>query len=133
MIPQIFTRSVSLPAGATGLSSVLSLNGLHVLVGIIVPSTWVTADIALQVSVEPPDHHTFDSAPSTFYDVWDETAQIWKAQVGNISSTARMVAITQNPMVAGMHFKFKSVSTSDPATAVNQTGSPTLAAIFRSA
>jgi len=41
----------SIPAGATGLSDVIDLQG-HVLVAIQMPSTWTAADITFQVSLD---------------------------------------------------------------------------------
>jgi hypothetical protein len=128
---QIFSKTVSLPTGATGLSAVISFNGSFALLGFIVPSTWVTADLWPQASVDPPTGHPDDPTPTNFYPVYDETGQAVIFKVGNISSTARMVCISQAVYVTFTHLKLKSVDTSTPATAVDQTASPTITVIYK--
>jgi hypothetical protein len=128
-------KYVSLPAGATGLSEIFTLDGVFAIVGFIIPASWVTADITFQASMDPPNDypsgHALETVPTNFYPVYDDTGNPVVISIGNISSTARMVCTNQAVYVTGTHFKLKSVVVGTPGTAVNQTGAPSIGVICK--
>ena len=122
----LFTKDVTLAAGATGLSEAFTLNGGHAIVGLIMPATWVTADITFQISMDPIAHVPADAAPSNFYNVFDETG-------GEVTvsgpAASRAIMLAQNVYITGNYFKIRSGTS---ALAVDQTASRTIKVIYRS-
>lgn len=97
---------VNLPAGATGLSEAIQLNGR--LVGIQMPATWAAANITFQASANG----------DTFYDVYDSAG----TEVSVTAVQARYIVL--DPTARGFfHLKVRSGTA---ATPVNQTTARTL-------
>lgn len=106
---------VALPAGATGLSAAVQLNGL-LLVGLIVPAGWLAASVTLQGSVDG----------ATWYNVYDDTG----TEVTLAVAASRFVALAPATFAAFPYVRLRSGTAALP---VNQTGSPTLTLIARPA
>jgi len=94
----------SIPAGATGLSDVIDLQG-HVLVAIQMPSTWTAADLTFQVSLDGV----------TFNNLYDSTG----AEVAIKAAASQVVAI-KDPALMWHSGKIK-LRSGTAALAVDQT------------
>ena len=100
----------SIPAGATGLSDVIDLQG-HVLVAIQMPSTWTAADLTFQVSLD---------GGTTFNNLYDSEG----TEVALKVAASQVVAI-KDPALMWHSGKIK-LRSGTAALAVNQTAARTL-------
>lgn len=109
--------SVPIAAGASGLSGVVRLGG-KTLVGIVIPSTWVTAGLSFQASHDDG---------TTFGELLDETATA--KSVSSITGGAYTVIAVDPTKWRGIWcLKVRSGTSGAP---VNQTGNPTLLLLTR--
>lgn len=115
----LHTKSVTIANGQT-LSSVLSLDGLFALVGIITPASWTDCDITVEGSMDERDQFNSAWAPATWYEFFDSTSNEVTIQA---NSTSRGIMLSQDVLMAGKHFRF---TCSDA-----QGGARTVVCIFR--
>jgi hypothetical protein len=126
MDTSIFFKSVSIPAGATGLSAAFSLapDGDFALVGIIMPGTWTAANLTFQMSPDRPVVLPDDDAPAAFYNGYDDAGN----EVTVTAAASRALMLSQNVLIVGRCFKIRSGTSGTP---VDQTATRTLTVIFR--
>jgi len=124
----LHTKTVTIAASAA-LSGVLSLNGEFAIVGLIIPSSWTAASIAFQTSMDPIQAFPTDSAPSNFYDVYDETGGYVLATGASGVVAGSAVMLSGNPYVVGRHFKLRSCDAD--GVSVNQSAARTITVIYR--
>lgn len=126
MDTSIFHKTVTIAAGATGLSSAFSPapDGDFAIVGIFMPSTWTAAAITFQASLDRPALTAFDSAPGNFLDVYDDSGN----EVSITAAASRALMLSQSVLIVGRSFKIRSGTS---ATPVDQTTTRTLTIAFR--
>jgi hypothetical protein len=116
----VTVQEVLIPAGATGLSSEVDINGYQI-VGIYVPSGWTAADISFKAR-QPGKNAT----TATLLDVYDSS----DAEVVVQAAASRYVALTAALMDALLGLAFIKVRSGTTGTPVNQTGAPTIGLVL---
>jgi len=107
----VTTKTITILAGATGLSDVIDLDG-YTIFALEMPATWIAANITLQACSTPT---------GTFRDVYDDAG----SEVTIVAAASRFIAVDSAMLkIAPLRYvKFRSGTTASP---VNQTATRTI-------
>jgi len=122
--------TATIASGASA-SAAFHMNGEFAIVGFRVPATWTTANLRIQVSMDPIVRLPSDSAPSTFEYAYDDSGNAIEAVTGVVSTVVYL-----STYVGGNYFKLISVNQgAGPSTGsgstVNQAGARDVIVLYK--